>query len=64
MKLVSERLGHSRPNVTWNTYRHVIKGMQADAAERVADLILGEEQEEASDEVPRSATQDDPPDPR
>ena len=41
VKIVSERLGHASPLITWQTYQHVIKGMQADAAERVADLIFG-----------------------
>ena len=41
VKIASERLGHSSPLVTWQTYQHVIKGMQSDAAERVADLIFG-----------------------
>jgi hypothetical protein len=27
--------------VTWQTYQHVVKGMQSDAAERVAALIFG-----------------------
>jgi integrase len=42
VKIVSERLGHSSPMITWQTYQHVIKGMQSDAAERVAALIFGE----------------------
>jgi integrase len=41
VKVVSERLGHSSPMVTWQTYQHVVKGMQTDAAERVAALIFG-----------------------
>jgi len=41
VRIVSERLGHSSPMITWQTYQHVIQGMQADAAERVADLIFG-----------------------
>ena len=41
VKVVSERLGHSSPMVTWQTYQHVVKGMQSDAAERVAALIFG-----------------------
>ena len=41
VKVVSKRLGHSSPVVTWQTYQHVIKGMQPDAAERVTDLIFG-----------------------
>jgi integrase len=39
--IVSRRLGHSSPMVTWQTYQHVVKGMQTDAAEKVSALILG-----------------------
>lgn len=39
--VVSKRLGHSAPVITWQTYQHVRKGMQTDAAERVADAIFG-----------------------
>ena len=39
--IVSKRLGHSSPMVTWQTYQHVVKGMQTDAAEKVAALIFG-----------------------
>ena len=28
------------PMITWQTYQHVIVGMQTDAAERVASLIF------------------------
>lgn len=41
VKVVSERLGHSSAVITWSIYQHVVKGMQADAAERVSDLIFG-----------------------
>jgi integrase len=41
VKIVSERLGHSSPMVTWSIYQHVVQGMQTDAAERVASLIFG-----------------------
>ena len=41
VRIVSERLGHSSPLITWQTYQHVIKGMQSDAAEKVAALIFG-----------------------
>ena len=41
VRIVSERLGHSSPLVTWQTYQHVIQGMQADAADRVAALVFG-----------------------
>lgn len=40
VKIVSERLGHSGPLITWQTYQHVITGLQTDAAERVASLIF------------------------
>ena len=39
--VVSKRLGHSSPVITWQTYQHVRKGMQTDAAERVANAIFG-----------------------
>lgn len=39
--VVSKRLGHSSPVITWQTYQHVSQGMQTDAAERVADAIFG-----------------------
>lgn len=41
VSIVSKRLGHSSPIVTWQTYQHVVKGMQTDAAEKVAALIFG-----------------------
>lgn len=40
VKIVSERLGHSSPMITWSIYQHVVQGMQTDAAERVAALIF------------------------
>jgi integrase len=40
-KVVSERLGHSNIGITLDTYSHVLEGMQQDAADQVADLILG-----------------------
>ena len=45
VKIVSERLGHSSPMVTWTIYQHVVKGMQSDAAEKVANLIFGSGQD-------------------
>jgi integrase len=39
--IVSKRLGHGSPATTWQTYQHVVGGMQADAAEKVAALIFG-----------------------
>ena len=40
-KVVSERLGHTSAAFTMQTYMHVIPGMDAAAANQVADLILG-----------------------
>ncbi len=37
--LVSRRLGHSKPSITLDIYGHLIPGMQADAAEKIDDLI-------------------------
>jgi integrase len=41
MNVVSERLGHATTAVTADIYSDVTPGMQADAAERVANLIFG-----------------------
>lgn len=41
VKVVSERLGHASPTITWNVYQHVSPAMATDAAERVAGLIFG-----------------------
>jgi integrase len=40
-KVVSERLGHANISITLDTYSHVLPGMDAAAANAVADLILG-----------------------
>jgi integrase len=39
-KVVSERLGHATIAITLGTYSHVIPGMDAQAANAVASLIL------------------------
>ena len=39
-KVVSERLGHATIAITLDTYSHVIPGMDAQAANAVASLIL------------------------
>jgi integrase len=41
-KVVQERLGHSSIGITLDTYSHVVQGMQADAAAKVAGLLLSE----------------------
>jgi integrase len=39
IKVVSERLGHAHPGFTMHTYRHLLPGMSAAAAEQFATLI-------------------------
>lgn len=39
VKVMSERLGHATPAFTLQQYAHVIPGMQAEAADAIADLI-------------------------
>ena len=39
-KVVSERLGHATVAITLDVYSHVIPGMDAQAANAVASLIL------------------------
>ena len=40
-KIISERLGHTNVAFTLQTYTHVIPGMDQDAANEIATLILG-----------------------
>jgi integrase len=42
-KVVSERLGHADIAITLNTYSHVTPTMQADAADIVARVVLGDD---------------------
>ena len=39
-KVVQERLGHSSISITLDTYSHVVKGLQHEAAEKVAALLV------------------------
>jgi integrase len=41
VKVMSERLGHSKASVTQDLYQHVIPGMQEDAAARIAAVVDG-----------------------
>jgi integrase len=41
-KLISQRLGHATIAITMDTYSHVIPGLDEQAAETVARLILGD----------------------
>lgn len=45
-KVVSERLGHHSVAFTLDTYAHVMPGMQADAADALANIVFGVEDEE------------------
>ncbi|HET6562277.1 MAG TPA: site-specific integrase [Marmoricola sp.] len=59
-KVVSERLGHTSAAFTMQTYMHVIPGMDAAAANQIADLILGRGDEfEASTDAEMDAGDDD-----
>ena len=40
-KIISQRLGHESPAFTLKQYAHVIAGMQADAAGKIASLVAG-----------------------
>jgi integrase len=41
VKVVSERLGHASTSITMDVYQHVVPGMDADAASKVAAIIRG-----------------------
>ena len=41
-KIVSERLGHSSVSITLDLYSHVTVGLQAEAAEKLGAMILGD----------------------
>lgn len=43
-KVISERLGHANVAFTLQVYSHVLPGMDADAADIVADLIMGDKE--------------------
>ncbi len=43
-KVVSERIGHSSVSITLDLYSHVTAGLQAEAAEKLGAMILGEHQ--------------------
>src|SRR6266571_1407258 len=52
VKVVSQRLGHANTAITSDLYQHVLKAMDADAANAVARLILdGEQQDSESSAV-------------
>ncbi len=37
---VSRRLGHAKASITLDVYGHLIPSMQADAAEKIDDLVM------------------------
>jgi hypothetical protein len=52
--VISERLGHEDVAFTLKQYAHVLPGMQADAARRIASAVMDDEEEDIE--------QDDEPD--
>jgi integrase len=40
-KVLSERLGHASIGITLDTYSHVVPALDEEAANKVADLIFG-----------------------
>jgi integrase len=43
IKVVSERLGHASTRITHDVYHHVIRPLQADAVDRLAALVDGDQ---------------------
>ena len=41
MKVLSEMLGHASITTTYDTYAHVLPEMQADASQRVGNVLFG-----------------------
>jgi hypothetical protein len=39
-KVVQERLGHAEISLTLNTYSHVLKGMQEEAAAKLDEVLI------------------------
>jgi hypothetical protein len=59
-KVVSERLGHATIAITMDTYRHVLPGLDAEAAGTVARFILGDRDQEPARPVDKALTTDRP----
>jgi integrase len=55
-KVVSERLGHANIAITMDTYSHVLPGLDAQAADTVARLILGDPEQELARPVDKALT--------
>ena len=49
-KVISERLGHEDVAFTLKQYAHVLPGMQADAARRIASAVIDDEEEDVDKE--------------
>ena len=58
--MVSERLGHANIAITMDTYSHVLPGLDAEAADTVARLILGDGDQEPARPVDKTLTTDRP----
>src|SRR5512132_2448123 len=59
-KVVSERLGHANIAITMDTYSHVLPGLDAEAADTVARLILGDGDQEPARPIDKALTTDRP----
>lgn len=51
-KVISERLGHEDVAFTLKQYAHVLPGMQADAARRIASAVMDDEEEDDHEDEP------------
>jgi hypothetical protein len=49
-KVISERLGHEDVAFTLKQYAHVLPGMQADAARRIASAVMDDEEDDVDQE--------------
>jgi integrase len=56
-KVVSERLGHANIAITMDTCSHVLPGLDAQAADTVARLILGDGDQEPTRPVDKPLTE-------
>ena len=50
--MISERLGHEDVAFTLKQYAHVLPGMQADAARRIASAVMDDEEEDDHEDEP------------
>lgn len=49
VKVISDRLGHATTSFTQDVYMHAIPDLEHDAADQIADLVFGDDDEEVDD---------------